>query len=82
MRLRAENGQIRIDLELEHARRAGPWRVVVLHERQIVVQVTLRASGGRPLELHRMVPDWFGTDTVVIRAAGPAGELCRTSATV
>ncbi|MDX6422806.1 MAG: hypothetical protein QOI67_277 [Gaiellaceae bacterium] len=82
MRLRAEKGQIRIDLELEHRRQAGPWLVVVLHERQIVARVTLRSPGLGPLELRRTVPDWFGTDTIVIRATGPRGEMCRTVATV
>jgi hypothetical protein len=82
MRLRAEKGEIRIDLELEHPRQAGSWRVVVLHERQLVAQVTLRSVGRTGLELRRRVPDWFGTDTVVIRAIGPRGEICRTSATV
>lgn len=83
MRLRAEKGQIRIDLELEHRRRAGPWTVVVLHERQIVARATLRSTGVQvPLELRRTVPDWFGTDTIVIRATGPRGEMCRTAATI
>jgi hypothetical protein len=82
MRVRAEKGQIRIDLELEHRRQAGPWLVVVLHERQIVARVTLRSAGTGGLELRRTVPDWFGTDRIVIRATGPRGELCRTSATV
>lgn len=82
MRLRAEKGQIRVDLELEHRRQRGPWLVVVLHERQIVARVTLRSSGLGQLELRQTVPDWFGTDTIVIRAIGPRGEMCRTSATV
>jgi hypothetical protein len=82
MRLRAEKGQIRIDLELEHRRQAGSWLIVVLHERQIVARVTLRSPGLGPLELRRTVPDWFGTDTIVIRATGPRGEMCRTSAAV
>jgi hypothetical protein len=82
MRLRAEKGEIRIDLELEHRRQAGPWLVVVLHERQIVARVTLRSPGRGPVELRRTVPDFFGTDTILIRATGPRGETCRTSATV
>jgi hypothetical protein len=82
MRLRAEKGEIRMDYELEHRRQTGPWLVVVLHERQIVARVTLRSPGRGPLELRRTVPDWFGTDTILIRATGPRGETCRTSATV
>ena len=83
MRLRAEKGSIRIELELQHRRRAGSWRVVVLHERRIALRATLagpRAAGD--LELRRTVPDWFGTDRIVIRATGPQGELCTLAATL
>lgn len=83
LRLRSEKGQIRIDLELDRRRQAGPWLVVVLHERQLVARTTLRAAGIlTPLELRRTVPDWFGTDAIVIRATGPRGEMCRTDATI
>ena len=83
MRLRAEKGFIRIELELQHRRRAGSWRVVLLHERRIAARATLaglRAAGD--LELRRAVPDWFGTDRIVIRATGPRGELCALAATL
>ena len=83
MRLRAEKGFIRIELELEHRRRAGSWRVVVLHERRIAARATLAgvlAAGD--LELRRTVRDWFGTDRIVIRASGPRGEHCARAATV
>jgi hypothetical protein len=81
MRLRADKGVIRIELELQHRRRAGSWRVVVLHERRIAARATLagaRAAGD--LELRRTVPDWFGTDRIVIRATGPRAELCALTA--
>jgi hypothetical protein len=39
-----------------------------------------RAAG--ELELRRTVPDWFGTDRIVIRATGPRGELCALAATL
>ena len=83
MRLRAEQGSIRIEFELEHRPRAGSWRVVVLHERRIALRTTLagaRAAGD--LELRRSVPDWLGTDRIVIRATGPRGELCALAATL
>jgi hypothetical protein len=82
MRLRAEKGAIRIDLELEHRAQAGPWRVLILHERRIVTRTTLRSPGRGSVELRRTVPDWFGADAISIRATGPRGETCRTSATV
>jgi len=83
MRLRAEKGRIRIDLELERRTRPGPWSIVVLHERRTIALASLRSADLEgQLELRRTVPDWFGTDTIVIRASGPRGEICRTAATV
>ena len=82
LRVRAEEGWIRIDFRLDPRPRGGPWRVVVLHERRIVSRVTTRTSGGGSFELRRTVADWFGTDTLVVRATGPRGETCRASTTI
>jgi hypothetical protein len=80
-RLRAEDGRLRIDLELEHLRQRGVWRVVIIHERQIVARATLiAASAGSVLQLHRSAPNWFGRDSVVSRASGPRGALCSATA--
>lgn len=83
LRVRAEDGRIRIEFRLDPRPRSGLWQVVVLHERRIVSRVTVRAAGGGgPIELRRTVADWFGTDTLVLRATGPRNETCRASATV
>jgi hypothetical protein len=83
LRVRAEDGRIRIEFRLNPRPRSGLWQVVVLHERRIVARVTVRAAGGgERIELRRTVPDWFGTDTFVLRATGPRNETCRASATV
>jgi len=82
-RLRAEDGRVRIDIELEHRRQRGTWTLVVLHERHIVARATLTSKTTvGVLQLRRTVADWFGSDTVVTRASGPGGEQCRTTATV
>lgn len=81
LRLRADDGRIRVELELEEVRRGSRWAVVLLHERRIVFRGTLRASGDS-LELRRSVPDWFGSDTVAARATGSRRETCRVSATL
>ena len=83
VRLRADDGRIRIDLELEHLRGRGAWSLVILHERQIVARATLTATDAtRSLHLRRNVTDWYGIDTVVSRASGPGGEQCRAAAAV
>jgi hypothetical protein len=80
LRLQARDDVIRVELELE-SRPGSRWTLVLLHERRIVFRGVLRSgrSGGE-LRLRRSVPDWFGRDTVVARAAGPRGASCRVSA--
>ena len=83
LRLRAEDGRIRIELRLDARPRSGSWQVVLLHERRLVSRTAVRAaSGGGRIELRWTVADWTGTDTIVLRATGPRNEACRASATV
>jgi hypothetical protein len=82
LRLRADDGRIRIELEIETGRRGTRWSVIVLHERRTAFRGAIRTRDDGSLELRRSVPDWFGTDTVVVRASGPRAETCRVSATL
>jgi hypothetical protein len=80
--LGADDGAIRIELEIETRRRGAKWSVILLHERRTVFRGIVRTRGGGTLELRRTVPDWFGSDTVAARASGPRRETCRVSATL
>ena len=80
LRLRTEEGTIRVELEIETSRRGSRWTVILLHERRIAFRGTLRARGGGSLKLRRTVPDWLGSDAVAARATGSGGETCRVSA--
>jgi hypothetical protein len=82
LRLRADDRRIRVELEIETSRRGAKWSVIVLHERRTAFRGALRTRSNGSLELRRSVPDWFGTDTVVVRASGPRSERCRASATL
>jgi hypothetical protein len=81
-RLRAEDGHLQIDVELEHLRHRGVWRVVIIHERQIVARATIGVPAGSVLHLRRSAPAWIGRDVVVSRATGPGGALCSATATL
>ena len=83
LRLRAEDGRIRVDTTVRTAR-TGVWRLTVLHERRAVVRgVRVRATRAeRGFEHRVVVPDWSGADAVSARAVSPAGETCTVSATV
>ena len=83
LRVRAEDGRIRAELEVDTLRNGTSWAVVLLHERRIVFRGRLRTSApSGSFELRRVVDDWFGPDAVVARATGPGGETCRVSVTV
>jgi hypothetical protein len=82
LRLRAEDGWIRIDAEIEPVRAGSRWSVIVLHERRIVARVTLATRQAGSVELRRSVRDWFGSDTIVVRASAVGGGTCRAAAAV
>lgn len=82
LRLRSDDGTIRVELEIEGSRPGSRWSAILLHERRIAYRGTLRASSGGSAKLRRTVPDWYGSDSVALRAAGPRSETCRVSATL
>ena len=82
LRVRADDGRLRIELELTNRGRATQWRVVMIRERRLVWQGTLRTRRRATARLRREYVDWFGTDTVSIRAVARRGETCRATATL
>ena len=80
LRLRSEDGIIRVELEIETDRHGSKWAAILLHERRIAFRGTLRTDSDGSIELRRKVPDWFGVDSFVVRASGPRDESCRVSA--
>lgn len=83
LRLREDDDRLRLDFDLRGTPRGGRWLVVIVHERRLVFRGSMRASrsSGR-LSLRRTFPDFFGEDTVRVRASGPRGATCRLSATL
>ena len=83
VRLRADGKTIRVELEIEGRQRGATWRVILLRERRIAFRGVIRArAGSREVRLQRTLDDWFGRDSIVIRASGPRAETCRVSAAV
>ena len=83
LRLRAEEGWIRIDFEVDSSRVGSDWRIILLHERRTVLRTTRRTVGPEAsFEVRSVVEDWFGADAVIARATGPRGEVCRASASI
>lgn len=83
LRLRAKEGRIRVELEVDSSRSGVVWRVVVLHERNVVFQGSARTTApSGSFELRRSVQDWWGTEQITARATSRAGEVCRASARI
>jgi hypothetical protein len=83
VRLRADGKKIRIELELEGRQRGATWNVILLRERRIAFRGVIRArESSREVRLRRTLDDWFGRDSIVIRASGPRAETCRVSAAI
>jgi hypothetical protein len=82
LRLRSEDGEIRVDTQIRTSR-AGVWRLTVLHERRIAVRARVRATRAAGGLTHRVVlPDYPGAETVGVRAVAPSGETCSAAATI
>jgi hypothetical protein len=83
VRVRADDDEIRVEFEITTRSTTRAWRVVLLHERRVEFQGAVPPrSGGRSVRLRRTLRDWFGRDTIVVRASGPGVETCRATATV
>lgn len=82
LRLRRRSGALDLRLEIDHAPPASTWRIVIVHERRVVLRVSRRTDAAGELELEARLPDLPGTDTVTVRAWGPADTTCAVVASV
>lgn len=83
LRVRADDGELRVELRISSRRGGETWSVIVLHERRIAARTRATTSASsRSFRVRRSLPDLFGRDTVVVRASGPGGASCRASATL
>jgi hypothetical protein len=84
LRLRSDDGQIRVDFELErHGVGGENWRFVLVHERRVVWRTSGRTSApSGVLEISHTVRDYAGPDQVSVIASGPGGVSCDASATL
>jgi hypothetical protein len=79
LRLRSEDGGIKVRFEVDHARAGVQWRIVLVHERRIAWKGARTTRLGS-FELTRTLPDLQGADVVTATAWGPQGLVCRATA--
>ena len=78
LRLRAEDGAISVEFELDSNRGGQRWRLVLVHERRVVWRGRARTrSGSGSFRIRRSVPDFAGVDQVSVRASGPVATPAR-----
>ena len=83
LRLRADDGGIELEFEVDQDRAGAVWRVALVHERRVAwkgVVRTARRSGS--FDVERRLRDLPGADAVTARAWGPRGAACRAAATL
>jgi hypothetical protein len=73
---------LRVVLDVRSAPSRSAWLVRIVHERRLVLRATRRAGLSGSLTVRRSLPEWPGRNTVIARAIGPRGEICRAVVTL
>jgi hypothetical protein len=81
MELKARDGGIEAEFEVDHARRGSLWRLTLSQEGRVVWRASVRARSGS-LRVERRLRNLAGADRVSVRASGPRGVTCRATATL
>jgi hypothetical protein len=81
LRLRARDGGIEAELEVEQVPSGSRWRVVVVQERRVAWRGTAVGRSGA-LRVARRLREHAGADTVSIRVTRAGGVACRATATL
>jgi hypothetical protein len=81
LKLKADDGGIEAEFEVDHNRSGTLWRVVLVQEHRVVYRGRAR-TGGRSgsWSIERRLGDYPGADQVMARAVGPRGVTCQASA--
>ena len=83
LRLRAEDGEIEVEFEVDQNRSGVRWRVALVHERRVAWKGVARTAGpSGSFEVRRVVRDLPGSDSVSARAWGPGGLSCQARASL
>ena len=81
LKVKARDGGVEAEFEVDHTRAGALWRVVVVQDGRVAYRGrarTHRPSGSFSLE--RRLADFPGSDQIMARAVGPRGITCQASA--
>jgi hypothetical protein len=81
LKLKADDGRIEAEFEVDNNRAGTSWRVVFVQERRVVYRGRAR-TGGRSgsWSIEERLADLPGSDQVMARAIGPRGLTCHATA--
>jgi hypothetical protein len=81
LKVKARDGGLEVEFEVEHTRANARWHIVLVQERQVAWRGSARThapSGSFSLE--RRLSDFPGPDQVMARGVGPRGITCQATA--
>jgi hypothetical protein len=77
LRLRAKDGALRVEFEVDSRRAGERWRIVLVHERRVAWRGRARTRhDDGSFRIRRSLPDFGGADQITARASGPRGNTC------
>jgi hypothetical protein len=83
LQLRSREGNIQVEFELNRRGSDESWRVIVVHERRVAWRRDLRTRRSTgSFRVRITLVDLGGPDQITVRASGPGGITCETSATL
>jgi len=81
VKVKADDGALEVEIEVEHVRSGSRWSVTLVQEGRVAWRGAVRARSGR-FEVRRTLRDLAGADRVRVTARGPDGLTCRAAATL
>lgn len=82
LRLKADEGAIRVRFRVESNRGHSRWQVVIVREGRVVWRGRVRSDGGGSFRVTRGIRNLQGADQVIARALGPHGITCIAAGTL
>lgn len=83
LKVKADDGLLEVEFEVDQNRAGVLWRIALVHERRVAWKGTARTAGpSGSFEVRRRLRDLPGRDSVTARAWGPSGLTCQAQASL
>lgn len=82
LRVKADDGSLRVRFRVDSNRSHSSWQVALIHEGRVAWRGGVRSDGGGSIDVERRLRDLGGADQVTARALGPRGITCIASGTL